>query len=159
MERDPKLTIPSPLWRELLSELHHRTDGCHESGAFLLGHNSECGRQVEQIVYYDDLDLHAYRTGVVVLHASSFGLLWDRCQSSDHTVVADIHVHPKRALQSHFDRKNPMIAVTGHLALIVPNFARPPIELARLGFYEYRGNHNWRSLGGPKITRYLRIDH
>ena len=73
MEYDPKLTISSPLWRELLTELHRRTSERHESGAFLLGQNSGCERQVEKIVYYDDIDLQAYQTGVVVLHASSFG--------------------------------------------------------------------------------------
>ena len=50
-----------------------------------------------------------------------------------------------------------MIATTGHLALIVPDFARPPVMLERLGFFEYCGSHRWRSLGGPQISRNLRI--
>ena len=158
VELDPKLTIPLFLWRELLSELRRRTGKRHESGAFLLGHSTEQGRRVEQVVYYDDLDSHAYRTGVVVMHAASFGMLWDRCKSSGLSVVADIHVHPRAAFQSRTDRKNPMIAVTGHLALIVPNFARPPVALKSLGFFEYRGSHRWRSLGGSQIRRFLRIE-
>ena len=158
VEHDPKLTIPLTLWRKLFRELHHRTGERHESGAFLLGHLTKRGRQVEEVVYYDDLDPHAYRTGVVVMHAASFGMLWDRCKSSGLSVVADIHVHPRAAFQSRADRKNPMIAVTGHLALIVPNFARPPVALKSLGFFEYRGSHRWRSLGGPQIRRFLRIE-
>ena len=158
MEHDPKLTIPSSLWRELISELHRRTGERHESGAFLLGHSTERGRRVEQVVYYDDLDPLAYRTDAVVMHAASFGTLWDRCKLSGLSVVADIHVHPRAAFQSHADRKNPMIAVTGHLALIVPNFACPPVALKNLGFFEYRGSHRWRSLGGPQIRRFLQID-
>ena len=157
MQHDPNLTIPSALWQALLSELHRRTGECHESGAFLLGHSSEHGRRVEQLIYYDDLDPHAYRTGIVVMHAASFGMLWDRCQSSGLSVVADVHVHPKAAFQSRADRRNPMIAVSGHLALIVPNFARPPVTLESLGFFEYQGRHRWRSLGGPCISRFLRI--
>lgn len=157
MEHDPNLTIPPLLWQELLSELHRRTEEHHESGAFLLGHTNEHVRWVEQVVYYDDIDPHAYRTGVVVMHAVSFGMLWDRCKSSSLLVVADIHVHPRRAFQSRADRQNPMIAVHGHLALIVPNFARPPVALKSLGFFEYQGNHRWRSLGGPLIRRFLRV--
>ena len=157
VEHDPILTISMTLWRELLSELHHRTGEHHESGAFLLGHSTERGRRVEQVVYYDDFDPQVYRTGVVVMHAASFGMLWDRCKSSGLSVVADIHVHQRAAFQSRADRKNPMIAVTGHLALIVPNFARPPVALKSLGFFEYLGNHCWRSLGGPQIQRFLRI--
>ena len=157
MEHDPKLTIPLTLWRELLRELHHQTGEHHESGAFLLGYLTKRGRQVEEVVYYDDLDPHAYRTGVVVMHAASFGMLWDRCKSSGLSVVADIHVHPRAAFQSRADRKNPMIAVAGHLALIVPNFARPPVALKSLGFFEYRGSHRWRTLGGSQIRCFLRI--
>lgn len=157
MEHDPKFTIPLSSWRELLSELHRRADGRRESGAFLLGHSTERGQRVEQVLYYDDLDPYACRTGAVVMHAASFGTLWDRCKSSGLSVVADIHVHPRAAFQSRADRKNPMIAVTGHLALIVPNFACPPVALKSLGFFEYLGSHRWRSLGGPQIRRFLRI--
>ena len=158
MDRESKLTIPFVLWDGLLRELHRRTEEYHESGAFLLGQPGEQRRRVVDTVFYDDLDPDAYRTGIVVVHASSFGVLWDRCQSSGLSVVADIHVHPRAALQSRADRKNPMIATTGHLALIVPNFARPPVVLEKLGFFEYRGSHRWRSLGGSKISSSLRIE-
>ena len=157
MGSEPELTIPSVLWEGLLWELHRRTEERHESGAFLLGHPGEPGRRVVDAVFYDDLDPNAYRTGIVVMYASSFGGLWDRCRSSGLSVVADIHVHPRAAFQSRADRKNPMIATTGHLALIVPNFARQPVMLEKLGLFEYRGSHCWRSFGGSKITRFLRI--
>ena len=157
VEREPKLTVPSALWEGLLSELHLRTEGYHESGAFLLGHLGKHGRHVIDPVYYDDLDPNAYRSGIVVMHAPSFGKLWDRCRYSGLSVVADIHVHPRAAFQSRADRKNPMIATPGHLALIVPNFARPPLALETFGFYEYCGSHRWQSLGGSEIERFLRI--
>lgn len=158
MQRDPNLSISRPLWQALLGELHRRTGERHESGAFLLGHADEQGRRVDQVVYYDDLDPHAYRTGVVVMHAASFGPLWDLCRSSGLSVVADIHVHPKGAWQSLTDRDNPMIALSGHLALIVPFFARPPVRLESLGFFEYRGSHRWLELSGKRISRFLHIE-
>ena len=157
--RNSTLTIPFPLWRLLLTELHRRTEGHHESGAFLLGHSDEYGRQVSQIVYYDDLDPNAYRTGIVILHAASFSLLWDICRSNSLSVVADIHVHPKGAWQSSADRDNPMIALLGHLALIVPDYALPPIRLENLGFFEYLGDHRWRNLSGKHIGRFLKIEY
>ena len=157
MAREPKLTIPSVMWAELLRELHRRTEDLHESGAFLLGHVDGHGRCVTDTVFYDDVDPDVYRTGVVVMYASSFGALWDRCRSSGLSVVADIHVHPRAAFQSRDDRNNPMIATAGHLALIVPDFARPPVVPEKLGFFEYRGSHRWRSLGGSKVSRFLRI--
>jgi proteasome lid subunit RPN8/RPN11 len=155
--RDPKLTVLMPLWEELLADLHQRTQGYHESGAFLLGRIEESGRRVERVVYYDDLDRNAYRTGVVVMHAASFGPLWDLCRSSGLSVVADIHVHPEGAWQSWADRDNPMIALAGHLALIVPNFAEPPVLPETLGLYEYLGAHRWRNFSGKRIGCCLNI--
>lgn len=157
MQHDPVLRIPAPCWRTLLGELHRRTREIHESGAFLLGRTGQDSRAVEHIVYYDDLDPQAYRTGVVVMHGASFGPLWDLCRSRKLSVVADIHVHPEGAWQSFADRDNPMIAQRGHLALIVPYFARPPVRLESLGFFEYYGSHRWRDLSGRHIGRHLHI--
>lgn len=157
MPHEPILKIAPAIWRTLLDELHRRTGGVHESGAFLLGSADAAGRTVTRVIYYDELDPRAYRTGVVVMHAASFGPLWDICRESSLSVVADIHVHPKGAWQSRADRENPMIAQRGHLALIVPWFARPPVVTEELGFFEYCGAHKWRDLSGPEITRHLRI--
>jgi len=145
------------MWRALLDELHRRTGGVHESGAFLLGQVTKDGRRVEQIVYYDDLDPNAYRTGVVVMYGASFGPLWELCRTRKLSVVADVHVHPEGAWQSTADRDNPMIAQRGHLALIVPYFARAPVRLEKLGFFEYLGSRRWRDLSGRIIARYLDI--
>lgn len=157
MQHDPVLRIPYPRWHTLLGELHQRTRGIHESGAFLLGRIDPDGRIVEHVVYYDELDPHAYHTGVVVLHGASFGPLWELCRSRKLSVVADIHVHPEGAWQSIADRDNPMIAQRGHLALIAPYFARPPVRLETLGFFEYQGAHRWRDLSGRHIGRHLHI--
>src|SRR5690349_20727837 len=154
---NPKLTVQVRLWEELLADLHRRTQGYHESGAFLLGRTEGTGRRIERIVYYDDLDRNAYQTGVVVMHAASFGPLWDLCRTSGLSVVADVHVHGKGAWQSRADRENPMIALAGHLALIVSNFAQAPVLPEMLGFYEYLGAHRWRNLSGESIGRFLSI--
>lgn len=157
MAHNPSLHIPLALWQTVLAELHRRTEEQHESGAFLLGRVEDQGREVERIVYYDDLDPGAYQTGVVVMHAASFGKLWDLCRACKLSVVADIHVHREGAWQSFADRNNPMIAQRGHLALIVPEFARPPVRLKTLGFFEYQGGHRWWHLSGRHITRFLHI--
>jgi proteasome lid subunit RPN8/RPN11 len=155
MQPDAKLAIPPALWQELLKSLHARTRGRHESGAFLLGTKASDHRRVQHIVYYDELDPAAYRTGVCILHAKSFGPLWELCRARGLSVVADIHVHPLQAWQSEADRRNPMIAQTGHLALILPWFARPPVKLEEMGFFEYLGSHQWRDLSGRKIAQRL----
>lgn len=157
MEAESRLRAPRGLWSGLCRELHARTEGVHESGAFLLGQVAADGRRVDQVVYYDQLDPRVYDSGVCILHAASFGPLWDLCTRTGRQVVADIHVHEFGAGQSQADRDNPMIASRGHLALIVPNLARPPVRLQALGIFEYQGAHRWRDLGGRGVGHHLII--
>lgn len=157
MQRDPKLWISSELWRQLACELHRRTDGRHEAGAFLLGRVSGGEREATAIVYYDDLDPRAYDSGVCVLHAPSFSRLWEICETRKLSVVADAHVHPFGARQSRSDRESPMIARPGHIALILPLMAKPPIRRWAIGIYEYLGDHRWKAHGGCQGSTILRI--
>jgi hypothetical protein len=98
---------------------------------------------VKSAVYYDDLDANAYSTGVCVLHGDAFSELWARCRAECLTVVADVHTHPDTGFQSHADKTNPMVARAGHIAIIVPDFARWPIRESRMGIYEYQGQYEW----------------
>jgi hypothetical protein len=142
------LHIARPLWNDLTSELHRRTEDSHEAGAFLLGHRAESERQALALLYYDELDPAAYDTGVCVLHADAFSKLWDRCSERGLKVVADAHVHRFGAGQSRSDRENPMIARAGHIAIIIPRMSKPPVRRWTAGVYEYQGDHRWQSRGG-----------
>ena len=145
MQPKTLLNIPRSLWIELTHELGRRTEGSHESGVFLLGSKTEGARHATTLIYYDELDPMAYASGVCILHAGAFVLLWERCRDLQLSVVADVHVHPFGAGQSRSDRENPMVARAGHLALIIPYMARLPIERAAVGLYEYLGDHQWRT--------------
>jgi hypothetical protein len=155
---EPMLRLSWSFWTDVTCELHRRTEGSHESGAFLLGRRSGSEREATVAVYYEELDPHAYESGVCVLHADAFGRLWDRCAASGLSVVADAHVHPHGAGQSKADRQNPMIARPGHLALILPNMAEAPVRLASIGVYEYLGDHQWRAHAGPLVAGVLKIE-
>ena len=49
-----------------------------------------------------------------------------------------------------------MIARAGHLALIVPDFARPPIRVADVGIHRYLGDGHWQTV--PPGTRPCVLD-
>src|SRR5690242_6283733 len=102
-----------------MGELRARGRGRHESGAFLLGRAEQGVIRVEDVIYYDELDPDAYSTGVCVLYGGSFNTLWARARERKLGVVADIHTHLGGAQQSLAERTNPMIALSGHWALIV----------------------------------------
>jgi hypothetical protein len=154
---DHRISCTRSLWNTILQQLDQRGERRHEAGAFLLG--VEHGRRlaVKDAVFYDELDPSAYDTGVCVLHGDAFAKLWTLCRERGLTVVADAHTHGGAGIQSYEDRTNPMIARARHVAIIVPNMARPPVEHAALGIYEYRGEHQWtkRSGGNPKRFFYV----
>ena len=131
------------LWRRTLAELDRRGQRQHEAGAFLLGREFDGRAEVLQVIFYDDLDAGAYRTGACILYGDSFAKLWARCRESGLKVIADVHTHGGIARQSEADRTNPMIAKAGHVAIIVPDFAVAPIAYRNLGVYEYQGDHSW----------------
>jgi hypothetical protein len=48
-----------------------------------------------------------------------------------------------------------MIARSGHIAIIVPNFAQWPIPARDLGVYEYCGQHDWIDRNPAKAPDYF----
>jgi hypothetical protein len=138
-----RLRCSQVLWNKVTSELQLRGEGAHEAGAFLLGAVEDRHRLITDVIYYDDLDAHAYDSGVCILHAPAFAKLWSICRERALTVVADIHTHGGGAYQSKADQTNPMVARDGHVAIIAPDFAATPVPMKRLGIYEYQGDHTW----------------
>lgn len=143
----PRLQLLRPFWRQLIAELHRRGDERREAGALLLGSRCFTGTvTASRAVYYDDIDPRALNAGYVHLDCRRFGSVWRLCRETGLSVVADVHTHPGLALQSPSDRASPMIPRSGHLALIVPNYAIDPVSLCDVGIFEYLGSRRWRTL-------------
>ena len=141
--REHRLACSMSLWQRCKAELIRRSEGKHESGAFLLGRQTGSRRQIRRAVYYDELDPQAYSSGVCVLEGKSFGKLWKLCRTESLTVVADIHTHVGSAFQSEADRTNPMIAEPGHIALIAPYLCQGSVGPDDLSVFVYRGGYQW----------------
>lgn len=152
-----RLSCPRELWYAGLRELKSRGGGRRESGAFLLGKNYDGIRRVCRFVYYDDLDPHCLDQGYVVFDGSGYSALWQLCEETGLTVVADIHTHPGAPFQSQSDRCNPMVALRGHIALIVPDFATRLVLPGQLGIYEYEGEHRWKNHTGKNAAKYFYV--
>lgn len=151
-----KFSICRRDWLGLMAELRRRGAGRHESGAFLLGRREGERRIFKACVFYEDLDPKAYSTGVCVLYADAFEQLWRFCRSRGLQVLADVHTHLGDAHQSEADRRNPMVARPGHIAIIVECFAHSPVWRHRLGLYRYEGSHCWTDLSGWRARRILK---
>ena len=135
------------LWQRLCARLRQRgRNARRESGAFLLGHRQGGRARITDFILYDDLDPHALDTGIVHFDGRYYGALWDICKRRSLSVVADVHVHPGGAGQSTSDRDHPMISRAGHVALILPDFARPPLRAETIGIYRYLGDKHWHTV-------------
>lgn len=154
---ESKLMFSRSLWYGSIAELKRRGHNRHESGCFVLGKSDRRLKQAVRCVYYDELDPDAYSSGVCILDGSAFAKLWEICRGDGLTVLADIHTHQGAPHQSEADRRNPMVARSGHLALIVPRFAEGSIWRHRLGLYRYEGDHRWTNLSGWQARSYLKV--
>lgn len=152
-----QLSCSTKIWAEGLAELRRRGRGRHESGAFLLGTENKGTCRVEQFVYYDDLDPRCLDTGIVIFDGIWFGPLWQLCRDTGLRVVADVHTHGGAPIQSNADRMHPMIATTGHIALIVPNFAASGVQVGGLGIYKYKGAHAWENISVNQANKFFYV--
>lgn len=139
----PEILCSAVVWRAGVAELRRRAAGQRESGAFLLGTKGSM-RSIKEFVFYDDIDPNALRSGMVVINGRRLGELWTHCRTTGRSVVADVHVHPGGFGQSNSDRANPVIAEVGHMAIILPHFAKVETGPGRIGVYEYLGSRRWR---------------
>ena len=160
-------------WRAMIKELGRRGAGRRESGAFLLGApaadrpserrdartdaRAGDGCTVTDVVYLDDLNPHCLQRGGINFNGLAFAKLWDICDAERLVVLGDVHTHPKRwVAQSPLDAANPMIARPGHIALIVPGYARRAAGARRVGVHRYDGGR-WTSWFGRDAARVLQI--
>ena len=147
---DNRLRISWYKWWRLMRQLRLRGAGIRESGAFLLGSRTVTGGWVTDFVFYDDIDPYALAQGHVHLAGAALNRVWDRCSATGLEVIADVHTHPGSSGQSLSDQNHPMIAIRGHTALIVPNFASSVLNLRGIGMYRHLGARKWISLPSPR---------
>lgn len=143
----------------MIMELRRRGQGRRESGAFLLSAADRERRCVDRVIYFDDLDPECLQ-GNIRLDGRAFSKLWDLCEAEDRVVVADVHTHPGHFVrQSSIDAANPMVARTGHVALIVPHLATRRVRPSDVGIHLYEGDAGWTSWTGGQAARRLFVRH
>jgi len=153
----PRLEVSAGLWAGLVDHLCSQGRGVRESGAFLLGRKGYCGRQVTGFLPYEELQSNALQEDYVSLSAASFSKLWAICREHGVSVVADVHTHRLGPQQSISDRTNPMIALKGHVGIIIPRFAQGKVRLEDIGVHVYLGNHQWESVFDTRVPTLISL--
>jgi proteasome lid subunit RPN8/RPN11 len=144
-------------WQRLLRDLARRGRGVRESGAFLLGAGEPGSVRVTRWLAFDELDPKCLN-GAISIRGEAFNGLWKICRQESLRVIADVHTHPGRHVaQSAIDQSNPMVAQRGHVAVIVPGFARGRPAPEHVGVHIYRGDRSWDAFYGQDARRRLRL--
>lgn len=135
-----------------MTDLAERGRGERESGAFLLARKGDAGNTVHAWITYEMLDEQSLQHDYIRLDSRAFTRLWAHCDARNLTVVGDVHTHPLGPRQSPSDRQHPMIALAGHVALVVPQFAIGDPRPEDVSFNVYLGGGRWASFYGPKAA-------
>jgi proteasome lid subunit RPN8/RPN11 len=139
-----KITIAKSVWARLITQLKKRGDNKRETGAFLLGKKG--GTEIMKFICYNDLDPHAFDSGIIIFNGDGYIPLWELCARDGLKVLADVHTHPSKWTgQSSSDMRHPMIAQKGHIALIVPCYATKRNQLLQgVGVHEFLSEGKWK---------------
>lgn len=134
-------------WLTLTWGLRKKGERKRESGAFLISKNGS--DKISKIVFYDELDPNAFKSGIIVFDGKYYSKLDKILQDFDGIVIADIHTHPISCStqQSDSDKNHPMCRLKGHIAFIAPNYASNLLLMPKdCGAYLYEGSFQWKTL-------------
>jgi proteasome lid subunit RPN8/RPN11 len=148
----PVVEFAAGVWTALMEDLRVRGQGRRESGAFLLAAADGVTSTVSSWLPYDELAPESLAFAYVRLEPEAFTRLWAFCADKRVKVVADIHTHPKGPGQSPSDKKHPMVAFTGHVALIAPWFAQRSPTPYDVSLNVYQGAGAWLNYYGEEAA-------
>lgn len=164
----PEIVIDETLLAEVLRQLRDRGRGTREAGAFLLAaargprepadsSSEPHPRTVVRAAYYDGLDPTALN-GAIDFSAAGYTALTALCRAEHLRVVGDVHTHPARTVrQSDTDAEHPMSVLPGHVALIVPDYARGHPRTTSFGAHLHLGGGRWRSFYGRDVAAVISV--
>lgn len=76
----------------------------------------------------------------------------------DHFVLARLHTHPTEAYHSELDDMNMLIGHRGAISIVVPDFARLPLELTCCSVNELRHEMGWIELSQAEVSERFAVD-
>lgn len=124
-----------------------------------LGCLRECGRnEAECVVFWtsslampDRVDqvLHPRHTKTPYFYevdSNWLARLAVELHAARRSVRLQVHTHAGRAFHSRTDDENPLVTTPGFLSLVIPRFARPPIDPSSLFLAKLQSNGAWKEV-------------
>jgi hypothetical protein len=147
-ERELRLTqhlVPQRVLDDSRAFLQHRGRELYEGTALWIGRSM--GQSVEILrLFIPEQTATSDEYGASVdLTPRAHYTLTDNLVSDEQFYVR-IHAHPRKAYHSSRDDANPILTHDGALSVVVPYFARDPIQLDRCAVYIYERPYGWLQL-------------
>lgn len=74
------------------------------------------------------------------------------------TLIAQLHSHPGEAYHSETDDEYPIVAESGGLSLVLPNFAQAPFSLNRCAVYRLLPPNGWVELSDDVVEQLIVLE-
>lgn len=133
-----RLRLQTGIWAQTLAELR-RCGGDHLECVVYWLAASDAPQHVGTVVHPCHFSTSSfYEVDADWLHEFTVSLRRDR-----RMVVAQVHTHAGRAFHSRTDDENALVNVPGFLSLVVPRFARAPVQTEELYLAELARDGRW----------------
>jgi len=73
-------------------------------------------------------------------------------------IIAQIHSHPNEAYHSETDNAYPIVATKGGISIVVPRFAKDPIDIKNWAVYRLSSENCWAELSQSETKKIIQID-
>jgi hypothetical protein len=152
-----RILISRPIFEATLSELAARSASWRESAGIWVGAISGDDATVTDLYLHHELcDDRGSALSLELTEEAKFAL-YRTLAASGLKLIALIHTHPEDWVGlSPIDERNQICSRIGFYSLVVPWYARLPVQLSSVGFH-VRGDSGWRRIPASQISRHLII--
>jgi len=128
------------LWQSL-STLRECGTGRDECVVILVAKAGDPER-VHRVVH----PIHTRHRGGYRIDGEWLNDLWDELAANGERIVAQAHTHPREAFHSERDDRYPILLTAGLYSLVIPNFARPPVDTSAWFLARLAEDGSWHEL-------------
>jgi len=149
-------TVPQGVLDETRAFLYHRgLEGC-EGAALWIGRPHDETIQITRVCVPEQRCIKTPWGIAVDLTEHAHYTLTDQLESGER-FVARIHSHPREAYHSDRDDANAVITHEGAISVVVPYFARLPLDLPKCAVYRLALGRGWLQLSPAEIQETFKV--
>lgn len=88
---------------------------------------------------------------------NELNILYDWLFEHQQSLFAQIHTHPTHAYHSELDDEKCIVTKIGGLSIVIPNFARDPINIDNWAVYRLYRSRGWERIDRKQVRELINI--